>query len=64
MNADDKREEVLKTIDDMSNDKFWQWVRGWLDAEIPMDMIKNWDEEVMAEVYDEFIAKGLIKENK
>lgn len=47
-----KREAVIKRIEEMDEDDFWNWVRSWLDPQIIIDMIKDWSEDAIADEYE------------
>jgi hypothetical protein len=40
---------LTETIDDLPNDLFWKWVSTWLDPELIMEIVSNWDEQTQKE---------------
>ena len=57
-----KRESVLKVIQEKMSDKqFWKWVSSWFSIDLIIDIVKNWDDDIIEEEYNKFKKRGLIK---
>jgi len=41
----------------MTDEEFWEWVRGWLDVENIIEMAEMWDEEEKKATLKEWSAK-------
>jgi len=40
------KEELMDLVcEKMRDDEFWSWVKGWLDAELVIDIIEGWEDE-------------------
>jgi len=54
--------EFHKILDELTDDKFWEYVRSWLSIEHIADIMKNWDIETKAQAIEEM--KELQKNEK
>lgn len=45
MNKEKINKDFQALLEVMSDDQFWNWVRGWYDVQNIQDCIENWDED-------------------
>jgi hypothetical protein len=52
-----KEEEINKrfnqTIENLSDERFWDYVRSWLNEDFVLDIMNNWDIETKQEAIKE-----------
>ena len=58
----DLPDDFFDLVDSLTDDEWWNWVRGWLSVETIVDIYKNWDEETMDEEKD--VLKEIIRGRK
>jgi len=46
----------------MTDDQFWEWIRGWKDPEDLVEQAEEWDTETKRKELKEFKKMGLLKE--
>ena len=45
----------------MTDDQFWEWVRGWKDPENLVEQAEDWDTDTKLEDLKKFKKMGLLK---
>jgi hypothetical protein len=64
MTKNPKREKFLDAVYSLKDRDFWEWASSWLADSVVLDIIENWDDDIIDEYYQEFVEKGWIKEDE
>jgi hypothetical protein len=60
--TEDIEQKFDNLIDELTDDEWWEYVKGWFDVEYICDIMNNWDEETKEEAIEDL--KKIIKNRK
>lgn len=49
-------------LEELTDKEWWDWVKGWLDEELIVDIYKNWEIDIKRDEIDNL--KGIIANRK